>query len=139
MTENEAQLGETAPIGTRLVVDFVLRVFEETNRLLALVHEVLHEELEVLVVVQKRDVVFVFFENDTKVLIGVWQYVEYERWTVLQVHTTVSAQVDNLVHQFPRFLDRSFVDGWFWAMLALCGLRYSICEAFKPLSSHLAC
>ena len=139
MAKDEAKLGQTAPIGARLVVDFVLGVFEETNRLLALVHEILHEQFEVLVVVQEADIVFVLFENDAKMLIGVWQYVEYERWTVLQVHTTVRAQVDHLVHQFPRLLDRTLVDGRLRAVLVGRGLRYSIGEAFKPLSSHLAC
>ena len=39
-----------------LVVDLVFGLPEETNGLLALVHQVLHEDLKVFVFVQKLDV-----------------------------------------------------------------------------------
>ena len=83
MREDERELGKAAPLGAGLVVDLILGVFEEPHRLFALVHEVLHEEAEKLVIVEEGDVLLVALEHGAQVLVGVGENVQDERRAVL--------------------------------------------------------
>ena len=137
VAENKTQLRQASSVGRRFVVDLVLCILEEPDRLLALVHEVFHEQPEVLVVVQERQIVFILFEDGAKMLVGVGKNIKYERWTVFQIHTPVRALIDHLVHQLPCLLDRLLVKRW----LGLFGgsrLCQFLCQVFEPTSSSLA-
>ena len=81
--EDERELGEAAPLGAGLVVDLILGILEEPHRLFALVHEVLHEEAEKLVIVEKGDVLLVALEHGAQVLVRVGEDVQDERRAVL--------------------------------------------------------
>ena len=111
MREYQRQLREAASIGARLVEDLLLRVFEQADRLLALVHEVLHEDAEELVLVQERHVLLVVLEDDAEMLVGVGEDVQDEWRTVFEIQSPVGALRHDFVHHLPRFLYRLLVYG----------------------------
>lgn len=85
-------------MGICLVVYLVLCLSEKTDRLLALVHQVLHEDLEVLVLVQKLNAVFIVPEDLAQVLVRIREDVQDERGRVLEVHASIGAEIHYLVH-----------------------------------------
>ena len=123
MGEDEGELRETPSLGARLVEYLLLGVFEQADRLLALVHKVLHEDAEELVLVQKGHVLLVVLEHDAEVLVGVGQNVQDKRGTVLQVESPIGAVSHDLVHHFPRLLYRLLVYGGLGLLLCVDSLR----------------
>lgn len=117
MAEDQAQLSQTPPIGASFIINLVLGIFEKTNCLLTFVHEILHKEFEVFIVIEKAYVIFILFENDPQVLVSVWQDVQDKWWTVLQVHPPVGARIYYFVHKLPSFLYGLLVYGWLGAVL----------------------
>ena len=111
MTKYETQFSEGPPVTRGLIVNLLLRFFEELSRLFTLVHEVFHEYLEVVIVVEEVELSLVVFEDLSQVLVGLGEDVQDEWRRVLEVHTTTGAEVDDLVHQFPGLLHRLLVNG----------------------------
>lgn len=114
MTEHQTEFGQISPIVRVLIVHFLLALFEQLDGLLAFAYDIQYEHVEVLVGVQLGQVVLVLRVYKPEPLIGVGQYVQYERRRVFQVHFGVLAQFDHLVHELPRFLQRALVDGGLW-------------------------
>ena len=109
--EYQRRANEAAPARWRFVVHSLLVVLEQFHALLALCYEALQEHLKVLVRRQHVHAVLVDTVDGLEVLVRVRQYVQYVRRRVLEVHTWLLAQFHHLVHQFPRPLDRSTVNG----------------------------
>lgn len=93
-----------------LVVHLLLALLEQFDGLFAFAYHVQYEYVEVLVVVQLRQVVLILCVYKPKPLIGVRQYVKYERRRVLQVHLGMLTQFHHFVHELPRLLQRALVD-----------------------------
>ena len=136
MREDEREFGEAASLRAGLVEYLLLGVLEQPHRLLALVHEVLHEDTEELVLVEERHVLLVVLEHDAQMLVRVGQDVQDERRAVLEVQSPVGALVHNLVHHLPCFLDRLLVDGSLGFLLCVDTVRDSL-QPGSRLASHL--
>ena len=110
MAKDEAHLGQTPPVRALLVEYLVLGLLEQPHGLPALVHEVLYEYPEVLVVVQERYVVLVLPEYRPQELVRVGEDVQDEGRAVLEVHPPLGAEVGDLLHHLPHLLDRLLID-----------------------------
>lgn len=114
MAEHQTQFGQVSPIMRVLVVHFLLALLEQLDGLFAFAYHVQYEHVEMLVVVQFGQVVLVLRVYEPEPLIGVGQYVEYERRRVLQIHLGMLTEFDHFVHEFPRLLQRALVNGGLW-------------------------
>jgi len=97
-----------------LVEHFLATVFEQLQRLFALVHQIIDEDAKILDLVQHVHTVVVLYVNQLQMLIGVRKNVQNKRGRVLQVHLRMLAQFYHLVHQLPRLLDGLLVDDEPW-------------------------
>lgn len=105
VTEDEAELGEVAPVVAVLVEHLLLAFLEQFDGLLALAHQVGDEDGEVLVGVERLQVVLVLRVDDAEALVRVGEDVQDEGRRVLEVHALVLAQLHYLVHQAPRLVE----------------------------------
>lgn len=96
------------------IIHFLFALFEQFDGLFAFPYHIQNEDVEMLIVVQFRKVIFILCVNESEPLISVWQYVEYEWWWILKVHLGMLTQFHNLVHQFPCLLKCPLIDGSFW-------------------------
>lgn len=109
MREDEAELREVPPIVRVLVEHLHLALFEELDGLLALPHQIVDEDVEVLVGVQDIHLILVLRVDQVQALISVGQDVEDEGRAVFQIHLALLTQLHHLVHQLPCFLQRFLI------------------------------
>lgn len=109
VAEHEAEFGEVTAVVRRLVEHLLLALLEQLDRLLALTHQVVDEDAEVLVAVQHLHTILVLAVDEPQPLIRVRQDVEDERRRVLEVHALVLAELHHLVHQLPGLVERTLV------------------------------
>jgi hypothetical protein len=79
VAENEAQLDEVTAVVGVLVEHLLLAILEEFDRLFALANQVLHEKLEVLVLVESLQTIFVLPVDLAQMLVRIRKDVQDER------------------------------------------------------------
>lgn len=109
VAEHEAELGEVTAVVRRLVEHLLLALLEQLDRLLALTHQVVDEDAEVLVAVQHLHAILVLAVDEPQPLVRVRQDVEDERRRVLQVHPLVLAELHHFVHELPGLVEGTLV------------------------------
>lgn len=107
--KHQTQLGEVPPVVRVLVKHLLLALLEQLDGLFALPHQVVDEDVKVLVAVQEVHLVLVLGVDQVQPLVRVGQDVQYEGRGVFEVHLGLLAKLDDLVHQFPRLLQGLFV------------------------------
>lgn len=111
MREDKAELGEVPPIVRVLVEHLLLALLEQFDGLLAFPHQIIDEDVEVLVGMEQVHLVLVLGIDQPQPLIRIRQNVQDEGGTVLEVHLRLLTQLDHLVHQLPRLLEGLLIGG----------------------------
>lgn len=107
--EDETELGEVATVVRVLVEHLHLSLLEQLYGLLALSHQIIDEDVEVLVGVEDVHLVLVLGVDQVQSLVGVGQDVEDEGRAVLEVHLALLTELHHFVHELPCFLERFLV------------------------------